>query len=72
MPPMLTGTVLTSTRPSYTVGWMSMPVVGVAVMSFTHSSRPVAASRATTPFEPCMPYTRPSATATPNGPMLSP
>ena len=69
---MLTGTVLARTSPSWTTGWMSMPVVGVAVISETQSSSPVAASRATMPVDPWTANTRPSATAAPKGPMLNP
>ena len=64
--------MLANTSPSKTTGWMSIPVVGVAVISLTHSSSPVAASSATTPVDPYTANTRPSATATPNGPMLKP
>ena len=59
--------------PSNTVGWMSMPVVGVAVMSRAHSSRAGLRRRARRrrSSRACR-TTRPSATATPNGPMLNP
>ena len=72
MPLMLTGTVAANTMPSNTVGWMSTPVVGVADSFVRHSSAPVVWSRASTPSEPASANTRPSATATPNGPMLKP
>ncbi len=72
MPPALTGTVLTSTAPSTTIGWMSMPSLGVDVIFLAQIRLPVVASRATTPVEPRSVKTRPLSTATPNGPMLGP
>jgi hypothetical protein len=40
MPRVLTGTVAANTMPSKTVGWMSMPSVGVVVRRVRHSSVP--------------------------------
>ena len=64
--------MLTNTFPSNTTGWMSIPAVGVAVTSRAQISSPVTAWRATTPVDPRSPNTRPSATATPKGPMSKP
>ncbi len=51
-PSRLIGTVLTSTSPAATWGWMSMPAVGVSTSSVVHCSSPVSTSRAVTAFMP--------------------
>ena len=69
---MLTGTELARTGPRDTIGWMSMPVVSVAVRSVDQSSRAVVRVERDDAREPSSANTRSSSTATPNGPMLKP